>query len=62
MFLIVQMQLIYFRSHTFHNFIKVALTKNPKKRPPADKLLEVSPHGIVYEEVLHRDSLMMNLV
>ncbi|XP_047735861.1 mitogen-activated protein kinase kinase kinase kinase 3-like [Hyalella azteca] len=24
---------------TFHNFLKVALTKNPKKRPPADKLL-----------------------
>ncbi|XP_050528661.1 mitogen-activated protein kinase kinase kinase kinase 5 isoform X2 [Daktulosphaira vitifoliae] len=26
-------------SPTFHNFIKVALTKNPKKRPTADKLL-----------------------
>ena len=24
----------------FHSFIKVALTKNPKKRPSADKLLE----------------------
>ncbi|KAF2346420.1 Protein kinase domain, partial [Trinorchestia longiramus] len=24
---------------TFHNFLKVALTKNPKKRPSADKLL-----------------------
>ncbi len=30
------------RSPTFHNFIKVALTKNPKKRPNADRLLEVS--------------------
>ncbi|XP_050438819.1 mitogen-activated protein kinase kinase kinase kinase 5 isoform X1 [Adelges cooleyi] len=26
-------------SPTFHNFIKVSLTKNPKKRPTADKLL-----------------------
>jgi len=25
----------------FHSFIKIALTKNPKKRPSADKLLEV---------------------
>ncbi|VDI61397.1 mitogen-activated protein kinase kinase kinase kinase 3 [Mytilus galloprovincialis] len=28
-------------SPVFHHFIKVALTKNPKKRPTADKLLEV---------------------
>ncbi|XP_030763052.1 mitogen-activated protein kinase kinase kinase kinase 3 isoform X7 [Sitophilus oryzae] len=27
-------------SPTFHNFIKVALTKNPKKRPTAEKLLQ----------------------
>ncbi|EEB11810.1 mitogen-activated protein kinase kinase kinase kinase, putative [Pediculus humanus corporis] len=27
-------------SPIFHNFIKVSLTKNPKKRPTADKLLE----------------------
>ncbi|XP_034948366.1 mitogen-activated protein kinase kinase kinase kinase 5 isoform X2 [Chelonus insularis] len=27
-------------SPTFHNFVKVALTKNPKKRPTAEKLLE----------------------
>ncbi|XP_046435083.1 mitogen-activated protein kinase kinase kinase kinase 5 isoform X10 [Neodiprion pinetum] len=27
-------------SPTFHNFVKVALTKNPKKRPTADKLLQ----------------------
>lgn len=26
---------------TFHNFVKTALTKNPKKRPTADKLLQV---------------------
>lgn len=32
----------YFRSPTFHNFAKVALTKNPKKRPNAEKLLQVS--------------------
>jgi serine/threonine protein kinase len=28
-------------SQTFHSFIKVALTKNPKKRPTADRLMEV---------------------
>jgi serine/threonine protein kinase len=28
-------------TQSFHNFIKVSLTKNPKKRPTADKLLEV---------------------
>uniref|UniRef100_A0A1W7RA67 Mitogen-activated protein kinase kinase kinase kinase n=1 Tax=Hadrurus spadix TaxID=141984 RepID=A0A1W7RA67_9SCOR len=27
-------------SPTFHHFVKVALTKNPKKRPPADRLLQ----------------------
>ncbi|KAL1516557.1 hypothetical protein ABEB36_000461 [Hypothenemus hampei] len=27
-------------SQTFHNFVKVALTKNPKKRPTAEKLLQ----------------------
>jgi len=32
----------FFRSPTFHNFVKVALTKNPKKRPTAEKLLLVS--------------------
>lgn len=29
-------------SPTFHNFVKVALTKNPKKRPTAEKLLQVT--------------------
>lgn len=29
-------------SPTFHNFVKVALTKNPKKRPTAEKLLQVA--------------------
>lgn len=27
-------------SPEFHNFVKVALTKNPKKRPPAVRLLQ----------------------
>lgn len=30
-----------FRSTSFHNFVKVSLTKNPKKRPTAEKLLLV---------------------
>ncbi len=29
------------RTNNFQNFMKLALTKNPKKRPPADKLLQV---------------------
>ena len=29
-------------SADFHNFVKVALTKNPKKRPPAVRLLQHS--------------------
>lgn len=29
-------------SPTFHSFVKTALTKNPKKRPTADKLLQVT--------------------
>ncbi|KAF4800029.1 Mitogen-activated protein kinase kinase kinase kinase 5 [Turdus rufiventris] len=32
-------------SATFHNFVKIALTKNPKKRPTADRLLSVSDLG-----------------
>lgn len=28
-------------SAVFHSFVKTALTKNPKKRPTADKLLQV---------------------
>ena len=28
-------------SSTFHSFLKVALTKNPKKRPTADRLSQV---------------------
>ncbi|XP_040594933.1 mitogen-activated protein kinase kinase kinase kinase 3 isoform X9 [Mesocricetus auratus] len=27
-------------SHSFHHFVKMALTKNPKKRPTAEKLLQ----------------------
>uniref|UniRef100_A0A4W5K7Y0 Protein kinase domain-containing protein n=1 Tax=Hucho hucho TaxID=62062 RepID=A0A4W5K7Y0_9TELE len=30
------------RSTAFHNFVKVSLTKNPKKRPTAEKLLSVT--------------------
>jgi serine/threonine protein kinase len=35
---------------TFQNFVKYALTKNPKKRPSAEKLLEVieDNHSFVY--------------
>lgn len=29
------------RTGNFHQFVKIALTKNPKKRPSADKLLQV---------------------
>lgn len=33
---------------TFQNFVKYALTKNPKKRPSAEKLLEVIPSIILH--------------
>jgi serine/threonine protein kinase len=33
---------------TFQNFLKYALTKNPKKRPSAEKLLEVIPEKIFH--------------
>lgn len=29
------------RTNNFHHFVKIALTKNPKKRPTADRLLQV---------------------
>lgn len=35
-------------SPTFHSFVKTALTKNPKKRPTADKLLQVNKYIIFY--------------
>ncbi|KAK2185435.1 hypothetical protein NP493_236g01008 [Ridgeia piscesae] len=34
-------------SQTFQNFVKVLLTKNPKRRPPADKMLEVRRLAVV---------------
>lgn len=40
-------------SQVFQHFIKVALTKNPKKRPTADKLLE---HPFVLSDHLSRNS------
>lgn len=33
------------RSPSFHQFLKLALTKNPKKRPTAAKLLQVRGGG-----------------
>uniref|UniRef100_A0A8C3CS22 Mitogen-activated protein kinase kinase kinase kinase n=1 Tax=Cairina moschata TaxID=8855 RepID=A0A8C3CS22_CAIMO len=30
----------FYRSNSFHHFVKMALTKNPKKRPTAEKLLQ----------------------
>lgn len=32
---------LYYRSREFHYFIKMALTKSPRKRPTAEKLLQV---------------------
>lgn len=33
------------RTQNFHHFLKLALTKNPKKRPTAEKLLQVGDRG-----------------
>ncbi|XP_066256375.1 mitogen-activated protein kinase kinase kinase kinase 5 isoform X2 [Euwallacea similis] len=41
-------------SPTFHNFVKVALTKNPKKRPTAEKLLQ---HAFFQGEMSRRLAL-----
>lgn len=32
---------MYYRSREFHYFVKMALTKSPRKRPTAEKLLQV---------------------
>ncbi|OXB72814.1 UNVERIFIED_CONTAM: hypothetical protein H355_011338 [Colinus virginianus] len=45
-------------SSTFHNFVKIALTKNPKKRPTADRLLA---HSFVGQPGLSR-SLAVELL
>ncbi|GCB66581.1 hypothetical protein scyTo_0010118 [Scyliorhinus torazame] len=45
-------------STTFHTFLKVALTKNPKKRPTAEKLLT---HSFLAQPVLSR-SLALELL
>ena len=34
-------------TENFQNFVKLSLTKQPKRRPTADKLLEVSDHFII---------------
>jgi serine/threonine protein kinase len=36
---------------TFQNFVKYALTKNPKKRPSAEKLLEVIQAKILHLKI-----------
>ncbi|XP_045475527.1 mitogen-activated protein kinase kinase kinase kinase 3-like isoform X2 [Harmonia axyridis] len=41
-------------SPTFHNFVKVALTKNPKKMPTAEKLLQ---HAIFQSDMSRRLAL-----
>lgn len=38
---LLYLKLFFFRSPVFQHFVKVALTKNPKKRPTAERLLQV---------------------
>lgn len=38
--------LVSTRTQNFHHFLKLALTKNPKKRPTAEKLLQVGGRGL----------------
>lgn len=46
------------RSTEFHNFIKMALTKNPRKRPTAEKLLQV----LVNQNYVEISSLFQDLL
>jgi len=43
-------------SPTFHNFVKTALTKNPKKRPTAERLLLV---GHKHQKYFHATKLLL---
>lgn len=54
------LKFIIFRSPTFHNFIKVSLTKNPKKRPTADKLLMVCISKIFCLITMYKKKLALN--
>lgn len=36
------------RTNNFHHFVKLALTKNPKKRPTAEKLLQVTNKSNIF--------------
>jgi len=47
------------RTQNFHNFVKVALTKQPKRRPTSDKLLEVSGNTRSVTERQNRNSLLL---
>jgi len=48
-----------YRTQNFHNFVKVALTKQPKRRPTSDKLLEVSGNTRSVTERQNRNSLLL---
>ena len=39
-----------FRSADFHSFVKISLTKNPRKRPSSEKLLQVLPQSSILLE------------
>lgn len=52
------------RTNNFHHFVKLALTKNPKKRPTAEKLLQVSrkkQHSINTKET-HDFSVVLSVI
>lgn len=46
-------------SADFHNFVKVALTKNPKKRPPAIRLLQ---HPFLQGKLLNPIRIEMKII
>uniref|UniRef100_A0A671NP98 non-specific serine/threonine protein kinase n=1 Tax=Sinocyclocheilus anshuiensis TaxID=1608454 RepID=A0A671NP98_9TELE len=52
-------------TNNFHNFVKLALTKNPKKRPPADKLLQVGGaflHLVIFRFIMFAFVILYNII
>lgn len=50
---VVSLSLLDDRTNNFHHFVKLSLTKNPKKRPTAEKLLQVSSEMCILDKACY---------